>query len=72
MTRSALDAIDRELAWLREWAAVPRPGCWTVSHDRLGFCAVCAPGRQLSGMDERDAEVMGWRLLALREREAVQ
>jgi hypothetical protein len=59
------DAIDRELAHVHERAGAPRPvrlGCSTISHDRLGFCWGC-----VTGEDGPVYELMGWRLLALRD-----
>lgn len=55
------EAIERELRHIRARAGAPRErrlGCSTVSHDRLGFCNGCDPNR---------TEILGWRLLALRE-----
>lgn len=71
MTSAALDAIDRELGWLRERAAGPRPpmlGCSRVAHDRLGYCAACVPPPRDDGPH---IELNGWRLLALRDDENV-
>lgn len=60
-TSAALAAIDRDLAALRERSERPiQLGCSTISHDRLGYCAGCA--------DTSD-ELLGWRLLALHDRE---
>lgn len=64
------EAIQRELAYLRERAGAPRPlqlGCSTVSHDRLGYCGGCVPARRDNGPNGVRLEVMGWRLLALAE-----
>jgi hypothetical protein len=63
------EAIDRELAWVQEQALAPRPlrlGCTTVSHNRLGFCAACVPR---DNPHDLDLELLGWRLLALRDAE---
>ena len=62
----AVNAIDRELAGVREIAGAPRDvrlGCSTVAHDSLGFCAACAPFSQAVSAN---LELSGWRLLALR------
>lgn len=60
----ALKAIDRDLAALRARSAQPiRLGCSTISHDRLGYCAGCA---------EQTDEILGWRLLALRDVEVAK
>ena len=60
---AALAAIDRDLRALRERLAQRiRLGCSTISHDRLGYCSGDV------GVDAAD-ELLGWRLLALRERE---
>lgn len=63
-------AIDRELRVLRDRAGGPRPpllGCVTVAHDRLGYCGGCVPSRPDGGANGQGLEVLGWRLLALRD-----
>ena len=67
----SLEAIDRELAWVKEQAGAPQPvalGCSTISHDRLGFCCYC---RSHSVPERTTLELMGWRLLALRDKASV-
>lgn len=69
---SAPDAIDREQRWVRESAGAPRPislGCSTISHARLGFCSACEPRRKPGDLP---LELLGWRLLALRDASAAQ
>lgn len=64
----SLKAIDKELDWVKKRAEAPREvilGCSIVSHERLGFCAGCTKGPILGDR----LELMGWRLLALRDKE---
>lgn len=64
------EAIDRELAWVRERGGAPREvelGCWKISHDRLGFCSSCVQTLRDGGPSGTGLEALGWRLLALRE-----
>lgn len=63
-TTPAQQAIERELAFYREWAGAPREpllGCSVISHDRLGYCLTC------TSVNGANVEIQGWRLLALRE-----
>ena len=69
----SLEAIDRELAWIKERAATPRVmklGCSTIAHKRLEFCASCVPALRDGGPNGDRLELIGWQLLALREEEA--
>jgi hypothetical protein len=64
------EAIERELAFYRERAGAPRKpmlGCSTISHDRLGYCYGCTRTLRDGGPNGAALEVMGWRLLALRD-----
>lgn len=66
------EAVERELEWVRKRAGAPRAmvlGCSTISHDKLGYCARCSRTVRDGGPNGTALEVMGWRLLALREAE---
>lgn len=60
----SLDAVERELTKLKEKVGTHdmRLGCEMAAHKYLGFCGYC-PG--VAFMDE----LMGWRLLALKNQE---
>lgn len=65
-------AVQREQEWLRQRVGAPkepRLGCSLVAHDRLGFCAVCAPCLRDGGPNGDRAELLGWQMLALRQDE---
>lgn len=67
---TAASSVERELAYVRGRAGAPRDiqlGCSTISHDRLSFCAACVRVLRDGGPNGTDLELLGWRLLALRE-----
>lgn len=74
MTGTSAKRPSEQSGWEREWAYVQdragaprevRLGCSTISHKRLGFCALCVPARRDNGPNGTDLELGAWRLLAL-------
>lgn len=69
----ALAAIERELDYVKtRFKHEERLGCSTISHEVLGFCAACCASKATwspPSVQAANAELMGWRLLALRAKE---
>lgn len=64
------EAVDRELAQVQSMAGGVREarlGCFTISHERIGFCSICTRDHS-TGVTGSEMEAGAWRLLAMKDR----